>query len=1199
MKIEKLVLAYQPAEVVRRSPIRDMLNQALVVCVFLSIAYGQAHASGYQSNIIWTQLQNHDSAYSTDSMDLCIQAAEGLNPAWAMDVRLHVNINQERAGDNWSTWYRCNMIYTYIQDANPANWYPVNLFVNAMYQSCGPGTLLSYPYGVCPTAPDKAPETCGAMVGNPINGARGNKRQSELDYVAPDGLTFERFYDSSVSQRLVGMTGASWSNTFEGRLTFVGSGEGAVILVHRPNMQVLQFKQINGGWVPDADIGDTLIETSAADGYLGMKFVTATDDAEIYDFEGRLLKITSRAGHAVTLSYGNFVRPTNNLAQEKRLMRVTSSAGRQFDFTYADGSSTLGTMTDPNGGVYRYAHDPQTNNLVSVTYPDGATRNYLYNEPLYTSGTNLPNALTGIVDENGARYATWVYDVNGRAVSSEHGSGGIDRTTLDYTLSAPRAQYPGTTTVTDALGTSQTYTFSTIQGVNKFTGQSQPSGTGCGPAAASMTYDANGLVKTHTDFNGTTTRYDYEGTRNLQITRVEAQGRPEERTITTTWHPTFRLPATITEPGRVAEFVYDPTTGNLLSKTIRDTATNKTRIWAYGYTIIADNTLPNQLKTVNGPRTDVSDVTSYEYYTNGDLRKLTNALGHATEITSYDANGRATGITDPNGIVTTVTYFPRGWLHTSNVAGEITTYEYDGVGQVTRITSPSGVVVRFVYDAAHRLTDIYDAQENHIHYTLDNMGNRVTEEVFNSASQLITTKRREFDALNRLWHDIGALNQTTTYAYDAVGNLTSVDGPLASNTDETKFEYDALNRRTTAIDALLGVTRFSFDALDQLTRVTDPRNLVTQYTVNALGDVTKLESQDTAVTDKTYDEAGNVKTSTNTRGIVATYTYDALNRVTRISYSSNGGTIDFTYDVGLHALGKLTGMTDSSGTTQWTYNSKGRVASRVQTVSGQSGNLTTQYGYDNGGNLALITYPSGKVLTYGYRDGRIDSILLDNAPIMTSVAYQPFGPVKGWTWGNGVQYNRLFDSDGRIYSYPFGDSARVLGYDDASRIRSATDSASAQTFGYDALDRLTDWVAPYNQQTYGYDATGNRTLLGTGSNQYGYTVDTASNRLLNVAGPTSRNYIYDEVGNINYDGSRTFGFDSRNNISSSYTTDGTTTYQLNGWNQRVRKSGPTVKTGATVFAYDEQGHLIGEYDSTGKMIEETIYIGDLPVAVSR
>ena len=31
--------------------------------------------------------------------------------------------------------------------------------------------------------------------------------------------------------------------------------------------------------------------------------------------------------------------------------------------------------------------------------------------------------------------------------------------------------------------------------------------------------------------------------------------------------------------------------------------------------------------------------------------------------------------------------------------------------------------------------------------------------------------------------------------------------------------------------------------------------------------------------------------------------------------------------------------------------------------------------------------------------------------------------------------------------------------------------------------------------------------------------------------------------------------------------------------------------------YDEAGHLIGEYDASGTMIEETVYLGDMPVAV--
>jgi RHS repeat-associated protein len=33
------------------------------------------------------------------------------------------------------------------------------------------------------------------------------------------------------------------------------------------------------------------------------------------------------------------------------------------------------------------------------------------------------------------------------------------------------------------------------------------------------------------------------------------------------------------------------------------------------------------------------------------------------------------------------------------------------------------------------------------------------------------------------------------------------------------------------------------------------------------------------------------------------------------------------------------------------------------------------------------------------------------------------------------------------------------------------------------------------------------------------------------------------------------------------------------------------------FVYDPAGHLLGEYDGTGKVIQETVWLGDLPVAV--
>ena len=158
------------------------------------------------------------------------------------------------------------------------------------------------------------------------------------------------------------------------------------------------------------------------------------------------------------------------------------SSPRQQTFGYA---TPVRSVTDPAGGILTYGYDAQSN-LVSVTYPDGRSKTYHYNEPAHTSGANLPHALTGITDENGDRYATYQYAADGKAISTGHANG-ADLYTLTYNPD-------GSTTVTDPLGTVRTHTFTTILGVVKSTGQSQPGGSGCGPASSATTYDANGNI---------------------------------------------------------------------------------------------------------------------------------------------------------------------------------------------------------------------------------------------------------------------------------------------------------------------------------------------------------------------------------------------------------------------------------------------------------------------------------------------------------------------------------------------------------------------------------------------------------------------------------------------------------------------------------------------------------------------------------
>jgi RHS repeat-associated protein len=56
-------------------------------------------------------------------------------------------------------------------------------------------------------------------------------------------------------------------------------------------------------------------------------------------------------------------------------------------------------------------------------------------------------------------------------------------------------------------------------------------------------------------------------------------------------------------------------------------------------------------------------------------------------------------------------------------------------------------------------------------------------------------------------------------------------------------------------------------------------------------------------------------------------------------------------------------------------------------------------------------------------------------------------------------------------------------------------------------------------------------------------------------------------------------------------------YFYNGLGQRVRKK--LSASESIYYVYDEAGHLLGEYDTAGDLIEETVWLGDTPVATLR
>lgn len=959
----------------------------------------------------------------------------------------------------------------------------------------------------------------------------------------------------------------------------------ALTAVHayRDDGHIISFTVSSGGFSSEPGVGYRLVTTASG----GYQLTDEEDNVETYDSSGKLLSIADRAGNTQTLAYD----PATGL-----LSSVTDNFGHEISFAY-DSQHRLQSVAAPDGSSVRYGYDG-AGHLAEVTNLDGSTRQYLYTDP------NWPSGISSAVDENGQTEFSLSYDSQGRVVSST--LGGVS-SSMSFAYNSD-----GTSTETDPLGAVRTFTFqqvgdhelsSAVTGAPCFT---------CGYVAAT-TYDAAGFPAATTDFNGNLTRVTYDDSRGLEISGTQGSGTAVARTISTQWSATYRLPTLISvysgenasgTPLRTTAFTYDGS-GNLLTKTITDPATMGSRSWTFTY----DGYGRVLTATDSGGHTS-----TYTYYTCtsgsqcGELATATDALGHVTTYNSYDADGRALTITDPNGTVTTLTYDARGHLSSRTVAGETTSFSYYPTGLLRQVTLPDASSVSYAYDAAHRLTEVGDGLGNKIVYTLDAMGNRTAESSYDPSGTLHRAHTRVINTLNQVYQEINAAGTAavaTTFGYDNDGNRTSIQAPLARNSTES---YDALNRVASITDPASGATSFGYDAEDELTSVSDPRGLATSYGYDGFGDLVSQTSPDTGSTNSTYDAAGNLATSTDARGAVATYGYDALNRVISIAYSLKGTTdqtLSLTYDQGTDGIGHLTGASDANHSMSWHYDTLGELTGMTQTVRG----LTRQvaYGYTNG-ELTSITTPSGQAITYGYNaNHEVTSIAVNGKPLLSNVTYEPFGPVDGWTWGNGSTLTRVYDGDGNVTDISGAGGEEVLGYDDASRVSGITNTTVNSrrsvdwTYGYDDLDRLTSAASGTLTEGWTYDADGNR-LSQTGASLLTYSISPSSNEVTALtaaaAGPGSHTlaYRYDAAGNTLQGERYTAGYDDAGRLTTLTEGFERTRFTYNALGQMIEARGTLSDI---IYAYDQVGHLLGDYDRFGRLIQETVWLGDTPVATLR
>jgi len=1050
------------------------------------------------------------------------------------------------------------------------------------------------------------------LVGNPCDVKTGEKTEREHD-VALDWIDLTRYYRSGAALTSAGF-GKGWSHSHQMRLA-VGASSLALI---EGNGYTLSFQLTNGEYRAADGSGDRLLANSTG--------WTLYREAAVYLFDerGHLASRTDDDGNGLTYGYDQY----------GRLGTISSLQGRSIQFHYADDSldALISSVSSAGDVLASYVYD--AGRLVAVTYGDGLSRTYHYED------SRFPRHLTGITAEDGLRFSTFAYDIKGRAISSQH-SGGVDAVSLSYQANG--------TQVVEPLGDQVTYAMTNAGGGSpKIAAVTNGAGTES-YAYHDVTTDFRRRLESITDRGGVITKHSYAQVTDAGVlmnvhTVREAYGLPEQRTtITRSAVDSNRVvfvetDHSLTDVSRNARL--QPT-----AITLTDLNAGTGRVTSITYCEAPDVAASGSscpfvglVKSIDGPRTDLSDSSSYAYrmdddagcvdpslgschYRKGDLWKTINALGHVNEVLARDGAGRIVSRKDFNGVTTDSEYNTRGWLTATKVRGandasesddRITSFDYWPTGLLKQVTLPDGSFTAYTYDAAHRLTNVEDSAGNQLTYVLDNAGNRVAENTKDSSNTLVRTLSRIYNQLGQMTTQADAAASPTDFTYDAKGNVASVTNALAK---VTQSEHDPLNRLKRTLQDAGGIaaeTKFTYNTLDRVTQVTDPKGLNTTYSYDGLGQQTASLSPDAGGAQQTHDAAGNVTTTTDARGIVATQAYDALNRIVSRTYPALGDDVTYTYDVAPSAcganenfpIGRLSAMIHANGRTEYCYDRFGSVVRKIEVSNGKI--FTVRYSYTAAGNLATIIYPSGAVVDY-LRDGmgRISEVGVTAGSsgrqiLLTAAEYLPFGASTGWVYGNGRSWVRAFDMDYRPIAVE--DSASDLkiglGYDAVGNVATLTSKSYQAALTYDALARLTEFrdaVANVAVEQYSYDATGNRLSFSNAGGTDAYTYAVSSHRLTNVAG-TSR--TYDAIGNTTAVGSAGKGlvYNQANRLSQ-ITQGGIVAqrYDYNALGQRVRRG--LNATESMYATYDEAGRWLGEYTALGVASQEVIWMDDMPVGL--
>jgi len=551
----------------------------------------------------------------------------------------------------------------------------------------------------------------------------------------------------------------------------------------------------------------------------------------------------------------------------------------------------------------------------------------------------------------------------------------------------------------------------------------------------------------------------------------------------------------------------------------------------------------------------------------------------------------------------------------TDALGKVTSYTYTAQGEPLTVTAPAdaaGVQPQTTYGYT-----AYSASGYPNFYLQTSQTRKIDASTSTVTTTTYATSNKYVPQIVVVDSGTGKLALATNFAYDAVGNLTRVNGPRTDVTDTTDYAYDAQRRVTLTTDAQAKKTQYTFDADGRVTVTAaqiGSQWLVGCNTYTTTGKLLKAwgpaltaaattcpaSASPVPVTDYLYDNLDRVSKVTENLT-----TAEGGNRVTETAYNADGS---------MQNVKRAVGTSLAQTYAAYTYSNNGLPL----TLTDAKNNRTT-YEYDGHDRRSKLRYPMpasagsssttdyeqftynavGSVLTHRKRSGETVTLAYDNLQRLTGRTYPSTADNVAFTYDllgrrtqakyadNSHTASYVWDAAGRMTGTTAGGKTLAFQYDPAGNRTRTTwpDTAFYTTTSYDALNRPTsiNELGSVSLATYAYDDLSRRTTvtLGNGTTTtYTYGAQGSLSGLTHDLAGTAQDITYAYTRN-----------QVQEIVGQSWSTDayqwtgyanGTKSYTSNGLNQYTAAAGATL-------SYDNRGNLTGDgvwtyaYDADNKL----------------